>query len=89
MSRSFIAGALLTRLAVCALIAALVVGFGQIADAFGGDAGRDARTLAQVKREVAVLLCSHHWYEDGSVVHEDAEAFRQCIATYNRTSRVP
>lgn len=39
--------------------------------------------------EMALLLCSHRWFEDVSVIHEDAELAVACLESYKKNGIVP
>lgn len=49
--------------------------------------------VRQMQREVAVLLCSHHWTDkaDGEIVvhHERPNEVAWCIHSYNTTGQIP
>jgi hypothetical protein len=43
----------------------------------------------QLRQQVAVLLCSHHWAPSGAVRLETPAGYRSCMASYAKTGRVP
>jgi len=45
--------------------------------------------LHKSQREIAVLLCSHHWQDDQPIRHEPFAVYRECVQAYEATGRVP